>query len=405
MAEDEEISEASTLLPEDLDLCRVTGRWVTTAGMPVRGSVRFVPLANRLVSPATATVVLPHPVVANLNEVGEIDIEIPATDDPDISPVGWTWEVTEEFPRGQRYTIEAPAEGHIDLSEVVEAEPSTGTTIVRGPKGDPGPPGDFDPTQDLELDKGLVVGEDLAAGGDASIAGDLTVGGVPTFQARSPRVPNPAEPGVPEAAVSRDEVEQMIAAQPVPGDRLIVTGGVVDVAPSVPMVRSIGVRPFTPVRDTTIETDLTTGVTVPAAEMSAGSSLILTAGGYAANQTGDAATLTLRLRAHDGMSDRVLSAWPVELPDDPEDIRPWRLSATITPFEFVGLRPITAAEWVLGPGDTAPREEHISLVSTEVVQADVPVTWRLTAQWSVAAQSASIYCTVGSLTTAIPEGT
>lgn len=79
-------------LPTDFGTGTVTGHWVTSRGLNGRGQVVFTPRANFMVSGATETIVLPTPVAATLRG-GAISVVLPATDDPHISPVGWTWKV------------------------------------------------------------------------------------------------------------------------------------------------------------------------------------------------------------------------------------------------------------------------------------------------------------------------
>ena len=124
-------------LPVDYQTCRVTGRWVTIYGEPAVGYIQFFPHATRIVSAATETVVLPGEVVAELDENGEIDINLPSTDDPDITPLGFTWRVVERVDRGTVYDIEAPHDTDVDLSTVVGVEADDGATIIQGPTGPP----------------------------------------------------------------------------------------------------------------------------------------------------------------------------------------------------------------------------------------------------------------------------
>lgn len=136
-------------LPADYQTCRVTGRYVDLLGVPASGSVTFSATPLRITSPATETIVLPAPVTVPLDPGGEIDVTLPATDDPDITPQGFTYQVTERLatsvPGGQMvtqrpYSIEAPVGGDIDLSTVLHINPGTGASITKGDKGDPGPP-------------------------------------------------------------------------------------------------------------------------------------------------------------------------------------------------------------------------------------------------------------------------
>lgn len=121
----------------NLDLIRVTGRFVTLDGRPAQGKVRFVP-NTVVVDPATKEVVLPVAFEAELDangrihtpaaggEEGHLGIDLPSTDDPDLEPQGWTYQVTEQFgPATLRnrptYAMQLPydlAGGTFDLSEI-----------------------------------------------------------------------------------------------------------------------------------------------------------------------------------------------------------------------------------------------------------------------------------------------
>lgn len=127
---------------ENLDLIRVHGRFVTLDGRPATGSVRFVP-NTIIVDPATKEVVLPVAFEAELDgngrihtppkdgNPGHLGIDLPSTDDPDLEPQGWTYQVTEQFgPATLRnrptYQMELPyslAGGEFDLAEIAPGIP------------------------------------------------------------------------------------------------------------------------------------------------------------------------------------------------------------------------------------------------------------------------------------------
>ncbi len=94
-------------------------------------SVRLVHAA----APAPATVVLDRETLATGGTV-----TLNATDDPDVSPTGWTWvahlrvdgELVTSFP------FHLASGSSINLATEAPVDTSTGTPILRGPKGDPG---------------------------------------------------------------------------------------------------------------------------------------------------------------------------------------------------------------------------------------------------------------------------
>ena len=127
--------------PDDYGTGTVIGTWTTTLGRPGRGMVVFTPRPTFMVA-AGDTIVLPNPVVARLVG-GSISVTLAATDDPDVSPLDWTWrvEIRTEGPRVATFDIAVPTGSVIDLRTVVEVDPATGTAMVTGPAGPAGPAG------------------------------------------------------------------------------------------------------------------------------------------------------------------------------------------------------------------------------------------------------------------------
>lgn len=127
--------------PDDYGTGTVIGTWTTTLGRPGRGMVVFTPRPTFMVA-AGDTIVLPNPVVARLVN-GSISVTLAATDDPDVSPLDWTWrvEIRTEGPRVATFDIAVPTGSVIDLRTVVEVDPATGTAMVTGPTGPAGPDG------------------------------------------------------------------------------------------------------------------------------------------------------------------------------------------------------------------------------------------------------------------------
>ena len=115
-------------LPVDYNTVNVRGRYVYLDGTPVQGSIRFT---GKVVatSAATDTIIVPASITVQLDANGQFSVDLPATDDPDILPGGWTYRVTEQFTGGGGRTFEmdvpiaAQATG-IDLSDVAPTGPS-----------------------------------------------------------------------------------------------------------------------------------------------------------------------------------------------------------------------------------------------------------------------------------------
>lgn len=115
-------------LPVDYDTVEVRGKYTYLDGTPVSGKIRFTGKVVAI-SDATDTIILPASITASL-VAGQFSVNLPATDDPDIQPNGWTYTVTEEFSGGRVYEIDVPLSAKatgIELSEVAPVIPSTGT--------------------------------------------------------------------------------------------------------------------------------------------------------------------------------------------------------------------------------------------------------------------------------------
>lgn len=108
-------------LPADLDLIPVRGKYVRLDGTPVTGNVSFA-TTNVLTDAASLTTVVPATLTATLDAGGAFTINLPASNDPDVTPTGWTYTVTENFAGGRSpYAITVPvaAKGTgVDLATV-----------------------------------------------------------------------------------------------------------------------------------------------------------------------------------------------------------------------------------------------------------------------------------------------
>lgn len=109
--------------PADWTRIRVTGKYLLGDGTPARGRVVF---SSPQIVRIDDTIVLPVDYVAPLDADGAIAIDLPATNDPDVTPAGWAWRVSEciDGARGRRYAIFVDADGgDIDLATVAPVVP------------------------------------------------------------------------------------------------------------------------------------------------------------------------------------------------------------------------------------------------------------------------------------------
>jgi hypothetical protein len=122
--------------PTDWATGTVKGHLITIGGSNANGEILFEPVPDRLQSPSEDYVVLPEPIAVNLT-LGAFNVDIPASDDPDVNPTGWTYQVTELI-NGREpvsYYLEVPAGGTIDLADIAFIDSSTGQVTLKGDDG------------------------------------------------------------------------------------------------------------------------------------------------------------------------------------------------------------------------------------------------------------------------------
>lgn len=144
----------------------VTGRFLAsvadTAGdpdldpdvVPITGKVRFTPSVSAVIASTERAIVLPTPVVADLDADGYISlngsrgVNLVATDSTGITPTGFTYTVAFlDLKYGSTalayngYSMALPAGTTVDLSDVAPIPSSGGIAITRGERGETGPAG------------------------------------------------------------------------------------------------------------------------------------------------------------------------------------------------------------------------------------------------------------------------
>lgn len=121
------------LWPSNFQGCTVSGTYVFITGDPVSGSVQFMATPTVLLDPAAETIIIPIIREAVLDNNGHFSIVLPATDDPDVQPIDWTYLVTEKFEGGRVYQLDAPQNTSIDLVDFSPVPESGGTATVATP--------------------------------------------------------------------------------------------------------------------------------------------------------------------------------------------------------------------------------------------------------------------------------
>jgi hypothetical protein len=114
-------------IPGNLSLVTVTGTYIDISGVPIAGQVKFTPRA--VLRNVTSNVILVNStIVVTLDSNGSFSQQLVATDDPDASPVDFTYFVEEAFVGGRSFDILLPAAtATVDLADVSPAVANDGT--------------------------------------------------------------------------------------------------------------------------------------------------------------------------------------------------------------------------------------------------------------------------------------
>jgi hypothetical protein len=147
--------------PSNVSLVTVTGTWADLSdGGSASGEVDFEPTAVLVDGTSTPPLIMrPEPQTAILDATGSISVQLMATDDPDVSPTGWAWRVTERI-QGQQtnriYLINLPAaQTPVDLSTIAPlAQPPTLVRyILASARGAPNGVASLDATGNVPVDQ------------------------------------------------------------------------------------------------------------------------------------------------------------------------------------------------------------------------------------------------------------
>lgn len=114
----------------------VTARFLEISGKPAVGSITFKPVPVRMIDANDLTTVISTDWEVYLDDLGRMKVNLPATDDVDITPIDFTYQVTENFEGGSTYYIEVPmiyADMGVDISLLsqVSSNPGIPSNITR----------------------------------------------------------------------------------------------------------------------------------------------------------------------------------------------------------------------------------------------------------------------------------
>lgn len=120
-------------LPPQYDLVTLTGRYVDILGNPLAGQqIRLTLAPEALVVTAADTIITPDVRIITLDVNGYFSVDVPASDDPDVNPNGWTYHVEEGFGARRSYNIQVLRPGPHDMSDLAPVPSSPGVGIVAG---------------------------------------------------------------------------------------------------------------------------------------------------------------------------------------------------------------------------------------------------------------------------------
>jgi hypothetical protein len=135
-------------LPIDVSTVTVTGTYLTDDGVPADGSLIFTPSVATLRDPAYDTIIKLRQQRIDLDVTGSFSVALIATDDPDLIPIGWHYDVTERVEGNPQrvwvlqlpYTLTtidiADVPTSVDPSQQVYPAPVFAVTSVVGQIGD-----------------------------------------------------------------------------------------------------------------------------------------------------------------------------------------------------------------------------------------------------------------------------
>jgi hypothetical protein len=115
-------------LPGNLTTVEVTGRYIDASGAAVRGSVTFT-LDTPLLDAGASTYIIETDYTVALDATGSFAVNLPATNDVDVTPTGWTWTLTPNFDGADPITFALPTNlTSVDITTLSPALPNPSQT-------------------------------------------------------------------------------------------------------------------------------------------------------------------------------------------------------------------------------------------------------------------------------------
>lgn len=105
-------------LPGNITLITLTGQYLDFQGVPILGQVKIYP-SQVLIDSAADRIIIPSVITQDLSD-GEFSLEVPVTNDPDVTPLNYTYLFEESFEGGSTYRISLPSSlgATVDITDI-----------------------------------------------------------------------------------------------------------------------------------------------------------------------------------------------------------------------------------------------------------------------------------------------
>lgn len=130
-------------MPAGIGTVTLSGRYIRPDGAPLSGTVTFT--SPSLLTLSGADTVATGSATVTLDSAGSFTVVLVATDNANMQPTGWAYNVTEKFTgvTGRTYALQLPSTTPtVNIADIAPADPTAGNYVtVAGPQGLPGTDG------------------------------------------------------------------------------------------------------------------------------------------------------------------------------------------------------------------------------------------------------------------------
>lgn len=115
-------------IPAGWSTTKVYGTYLDINGAPKHGRLHFKPRASRLL--IQEEVVISDIITVQLDATGYFEVLIPVTNDPDVMPENFSYEVREDFKGGSKYNIAVPiSDVPLNIYNLAPVAPNSGISL------------------------------------------------------------------------------------------------------------------------------------------------------------------------------------------------------------------------------------------------------------------------------------